>query len=253
MTRVLVTGSTDGIGRATAKRLLEQGHDVVVHARTPARLSAVQDLIERGAGEVVGDLSRLPEVRELAEQANRLGRFDAVIHNAGTMNGSSVLPVNVVAPYVLTAQMERPGRLIYLSSGMHHSGRPDLTGIDWSGNRAGRSYADSKLFVTTLMAAVARMWPDVLSHAVDPGWVPTRMGGSSAPDDLSLADATQVWLATTDDPVALKSGRYWFHRQPRAPHPAVQDEAFQEELLASLAAYTGVVPGSTPGPPDANG
>ena len=55
MTRVLVTGSTDGIGRATAKRLLEQGHDVVVHARTPARLSAVQDLIERGAGEVVGD------------------------------------------------------------------------------------------------------------------------------------------------------------------------------------------------------
>lgn len=240
MARVLVTGSTDGIGRATAKRLLDQGHDVVVHARTPARLSAVQDLIERGAGAVFGDLSHLTEVRELAEQANGLGRFDAVIHNAGTLTGASVLPVNVVAPYVLTAEMERPGRLIYLSSGMHRSGRPDLAGIDWSGSRAARSYSDSKLFVTTLMAAVARRWPDVLSHAVDPGWVPTRMGGPRAADDLRLADVTQVWLATTDDAVALESGQYWFHQQPRPPHPAVQDTVFQDELLSSLAGYTGV-------------
>lgn len=240
MARILITGSTDGIGRATAARLLDRGHDVVVHARTPARLSAVQDLIQRGAGEVVGDLSRLPEVRELAAQANALGRFDAVIHNAGTMDGTSILPVNVVAPYVLTAEMERPGRLIYLSSGMHRSGRPGLAGVDWSGNRASRSYSDSKLFVTAFMAAVARLWPEVLAHAVDPGWVPTRMGGPSAPDDLSQADLTQAWLATTDDPAALVSGRYWFHQQPQAPHPAVHDEAFQDELLASLAAYTGV-------------
>ena len=245
MSRILVTGSADGIGRATATRLLDQGHDVVVHARTPARLSAVQDLIVRGAGEVVGDLSRLPEVRELAAQANGLGRFDAVIHNAGTMNGSSVLPVNVVAPYVLTAEMHRPGRLIYLSSDMHYGGRPDLAGIDWNGSRATRSYSDSKLFVTTLMAAVARLWPDVMAHAVDPGWVPTRMGGSSAPDDLGLADVTQAWLATTNDPAALVSGRYWYHQQPRAPHPAVRDEVFQDELLASLAAYTGdALPGA---------
>jgi NAD(P)-dependent dehydrogenase (short-subunit alcohol dehydrogenase family) len=240
VTRVLVTGSTDGIGRATAQRLLDHGHDVVVHARTPARLSSVQDLIDRGAGTVFGDLSHVTEARELAQQANGLGRFDAVIHNAGTMNGSSVLPVNVVAPYVLTAEMERPGRLIYLSSGMHHSGRPDLTGVDWSGIRATRSYSDSKLFVTTLMAAVARLWPDVLAHAVHPGWVPTRMGGSSAPDDLALADVTQVGLAVTEDPVALVSGRYWFHQQVQAPHPAVHDVAFQDELIASLAAYTGV-------------
>ena len=240
MARILVTGSTDGIGRATVKRLLDQGHDVVVHARTPARLSAVQDLIERGALEVVGDLSRLSEVRELAAQANGLGRFDAVIHNAGTMNGSSILPVNVVAPYVLTAGMERPGRLIYLSSGMHRSGRPELAGADWSGSRETRSYSDSKMFVTTLMAAVARLWPDVMAHAVDPGWVPTRMGGPNAPDDLNLADVTQVWLATTDDPAALTSGRYWFHQHTRAPHPAVHDEVFQDDLLASLAAYTGV-------------
>ncbi|MBP3036685.1 SDR family NAD(P)-dependent oxidoreductase [Arthrobacter sp. zg-ZUI100] len=240
MARILVTGSTDGIGRATAARLLDQGHDVVVHARTPARLSAVRDLIERGAGGVVGDLGRLSEVRELVAQANGLGRFDAVIHNAGTMDRAMVLPVNVVAPYVLTAQMERPDRLIYLSSGLHRSGRPGLTGIDWRGNRATDSYSDSKLFVTTLMAAVARLWPDVLAHAVDPGWVPTRMGGRSAPDDLSLADLTQVWLATTDDPAALVSGRYWFHQQSRPPHPAVEDASFQDELLASLAAYTGV-------------
>ena len=240
MTRVLATGSTDGIGRATAQRLMDQGHDVVVHARTPARLSAVQDLVDRGAGTVFGDLSHLTEVRELAQQANGLGRFDAVIHNAGTMDGPLVLPVNVVAPYVLTAEMERPGRLIYLSSGMHRSGRPDLAGADWSGLHATRSYSDSKLFVTTLMAAVAGLWPDVLSHAVDPGWVPTRMGGPSATDELDLADVTQAWLAVTDDPVALESGRYWFHRKPQRPHPAVHDVAFQKDLLASLAEHTGV-------------
>ena len=103
MSRVLITGSTDGIGRAAAESLLDAGHEVVVHARTRQRLSAVEDLTARGAFGVVGDLAHLDQVQDVAEQAHRIGSISAVIHNAGVIDGASLLPVNVVAPYVLTA------------------------------------------------------------------------------------------------------------------------------------------------------
>ncbi|UZX03036.1 SDR family NAD(P)-dependent oxidoreductase [Arthrobacter sp. CDRTa11] len=240
MSRILVTGSTDGLGRAAAKALLDDGHTVVVHARTSGRLAVVQDLLDRGAQAVVGDLARLDEVRGLAQQANALGRFDAVIHNAGVIGGPSLLSVNVVAPFVLTAEMERPDRLIYLSSSMHHGGHADLAGVDWSGGQKPRSYSDSKLFVTALAAAVARLWPDVSTYAVDPGWVPTRMGGPGASDELRLGHVTQAWLAAAGNPEALRSGRYWHHQKTQAPHQAAGDEHFQAALLSSLADYTGI-------------
>ena len=122
---------------------------------------------------------------------------------------------------------------------MHHGGRADVAGIDWSGQRASGSYSDSKLFVTTLAVAVARLWPDVYSNAVDPGWVPTEMGGPGAPDDLRLGHLTQEWLATSDDPEARTSGGYWYHQQLRTPHPAALDQQFQDNLLAALARFTG--------------
>ena len=238
MARVFVTGSADGLGRAAAHTLLNDGHEVVVHARNRDRLTAVRDLLDRGAAAVVGDLSDLQETRGVARQVNRLGRMDAVIHNAGVYTGRHVLPVNVVAPYLLTALIDRPPRLVYLSSGMHRSGRPSLTGMDWSGRRTTGSYSDSKLFVTTLAVAVARIWPDVYSNAVDPGWVPTKMGGPGAPDDLRLGHLTQEWLATSDEPEARSSGGYWFHQRLRTPHPAVRDTQFQDSLLAALARFT---------------
>jgi NAD(P)-dependent dehydrogenase (short-subunit alcohol dehydrogenase family) len=237
--RVLVTGSADGLGHAAALTLQLAGHRVVVHVRNRARLTAVTALLDAGAEVVVGDLSDLKQVRSVAEQVNELGRMDAVIHNAGVYDGPAVLPVNVVAPYVLTASVHRPDRLVYLSSGMHRGGRPRLSGLDWSGSRATGSYSDSKLFVTALSTAVARLWPDVSSNAVDPGWVPTRMGGPGAPDDLRLGHLTQEWLAVGDDPDALSSGGYWHHQQQLDPHPSVRDEQFQDELLAALADFTG--------------
>jgi NAD(P)-dependent dehydrogenase (short-subunit alcohol dehydrogenase family) len=236
--RVFITGSADGLGRAAAQTLLEQGHEVVVHARNQDRLTAVRDLLDQGAAAVVGDLSDLEETRDVAGQVNRLGRMYAVIHNAGVISGPHVLPVNVVAPYLLTALIDRPQRLVYLSSGMHRGGRASLTGIDWSGHRATGSYSDSKLFVTTLAAAVARIWPDVFSNAVDPGWVPTRMGGAGAPDDLRLGHLTQEWLATSDDPEARTSGGYWYHQRRAEPARAVHDQRFQDQLLEELARFT---------------
>jgi NAD(P)-dependent dehydrogenase (short-subunit alcohol dehydrogenase family) len=235
---VFITGSADGLGRAAAQTLLEDRHEVVVHARNTDRLTAVRDLLERGAAAVVGDLSDLEETRGIAAQVNRLGRMDAVIHNAGVISGPHVLPVNVVAPYLLTALILRPQRLVYLSSSMHRGGRASLTGMDWSGHRTTGSYSDSKLFVTTLTIAVARTWTDVFSNAVDPGWVPTRMGGAGAPDDLRLGHLTQEWLATSDDPEARTSGGYWHHQRRAEPDPAVHDQQLQDNLLDALAGFT---------------
>jgi NAD(P)-dependent dehydrogenase (short-subunit alcohol dehydrogenase family) len=248
--RVFITGSADGLARAAAQTLLDQGHEVVVHARNQGRLTAVRDLQDRGAAAVVGDLSDLAETRDVAGQVNRLGRMDAVIHNAGVISRPHVLPVNVVAPYLLTALIDRPQRLVYLSSSMHRGGRASVTGMDWSGHRATGSYSDSKLFVTTLAAAVARLWPDVFSNAVDPGWVPTRMGGAGAPDDLRLGHLTQVWLATSDDPDARTSGGYWHHQRRADPAPSVHDERFQDQLLEELARFT-ATPLVCPGRADA--
>jgi len=239
MARIFVTGCADGLGRETARTLLESGHDVVVPARSEERLAAVRGLVDRGAEPVVGDLADLAQTRDLAAQVNRLGRMDAVIHNAGVSTGASVLPVNVVAPYLLTALVHRPQRLVYLSSDMHHGGRPDLARMDWSGRSRTGSYSDSKLFVTTLAAALARILLGVATNTVDPGWVPTRMGGPSAPDDLRLGHLTQEWLAASNDPDALTTGGYWHHQRLQRPHPAVQDQRFQDQLLAALADFTG--------------
>ncbi|WP_328744093.1 SDR family NAD(P)-dependent oxidoreductase [Streptomyces sp. NBC_00285] len=242
MSRILVTGSTDGLGLATAGALQSAGHDVVVHARNSERARALDPLVGRGAGLVVADFTDQAAVRQLATELNDGPPLDAVIHNAGVWRGPAVIPVNIIAPYLLTALVPGPRRVVYLSSSSHFDGRPSTDDIDWRGTKSGGhangSYADSKLFVTTLAAAVARLYPGVLSNAVDPGWVPTKMGGPGAPDDLELGHRTQQWLASSEDPEALTTGGYWYHRQRQRPHAAVHDEGFQDRLLRTLAEET---------------
>ena len=252
MSRVFITGSTDGLGRAAARALIGDGHQVVLHARSQERTSAFGDLASRSAGVVIGDLASGIETRRVADQVNAIGTMDAVIHNAGTYSTAgraptpeghaTILAVNTLAPYMLTALIERPGRLIYLSSGMHRGGVDSLRDIDWIERRwnATQAYSDSKLYVTALAFAVARRWPDVLSNAVDPGWVATKMGGPGAPDDFEKGYLTQTWLAVSDDRAPAVSGRYWHHRRPQSPATAASDAKFQNQLLGRLAELTSV-------------
>ena len=252
MARIFITGSTDGLGRAAAQSLLEQGHQVVVHARSPERASAMSDLGLRAEGVVIGDLRSASETRSIAGQVNALGPMDAVIHNAGvyslpdrgsTAEGhAAVLAVNTLAPYILTALIERPQRLVYLSSGLHRGGAGSLRDIDWRKRPwdSPKAYAESKLQVVALAFALARRWPNVRSNAVDPGWVRTRMGGPGAPGDLDTGQRTQTWLAASDDPAALVSGRYWHHLRQKEPARECMDQAFQEELISVLEDLTGV-------------
>jgi NAD(P)-dependent dehydrogenase (short-subunit alcohol dehydrogenase family) len=252
MARVFITGSTDGLGYAAARALIAEGHEVVLHARSRERAAVLGGLASRSAGVVVGDLSSAADTRGVADQVNAIGTMDAVIHNAGAYStkGRSPTPeghptitaVNILAPYVLTALIARPRRLVYLSSGMHRGGGASLHDIDWVERRwnSSQAYSDSKLYVTALAFAVARRWPGVLSNAVDPGWVATKMGGASAPDDFEEGYRTQTWLAVGEDLAATVSGRYWHHRRPQTPAKEVEDPGFQDQLSVRLAEMTGV-------------
>ncbi|WP_381793117.1 SDR family NAD(P)-dependent oxidoreductase [Streptomyces niveus] len=237
MALILVTGASSGLGHDTAKALVDDGHEVVVHARTRARLTDAGD-DARWKGALLGDLSDLDDIHDVARQASAYGRFDAVIHNAGVMRSPEAVTVNTIAPYVLTVLMDKPGRLIYLSSSMHRTGSTDLGRL----TDGTASYDDSKLWVTALALALASRWEGTSSHAVDPGWVPTRMGGPGAPDDLTAGHRTQTWLATHPD-VTPHTGGYWHHRQTQEPNPAAQDERFQTRLVQALENRTGVLLG----------
>jgi NAD(P)-dependent dehydrogenase (short-subunit alcohol dehydrogenase family) len=254
MARVLITGSSDGLGLMAAEQLTQAGHAVTLHARNDQRAGDARKALSAAEHVVVGDLASIEGTRRVAEQANALGRYDAVVHNAGvgyreprrigTVDGlSHVFAVNVLAPYLLTALITPPGRLVYLSSGMHKGGHADLDDLQWARRRwnGSQAYADSKLFDVVLAFAVAHRWPGVLSNALEPGWVPTKMGGPGAPDDLSLAAVTQVWLAVSDDPTATVTGGYFYHQQPRDVHPAARSVELQDRLLDSCAELTGVV------------
>ena len=252
MSRIFITGSTEGLGRAAALALLDEGHDVLLHARSAERAKSVVDIARRTLGVVIGDLASAAETKNVAAQVNAIGPMDTVIHNAGvyqlprrdaTPDGHArTLAINTLAPFILTALIKRPSRLIYLSSGLHLGGQGSLADLDWT-KRAwepGPAYCETKLHVAALAAFLARRWPDVISNAVDPGWVPTRMGGPSAPDDLEMGHQTQVWLAVSDDPDAETTGGYWRHRAPQQPAAEVTDHDFQDKLIAQLSALTGV-------------
>jgi len=248
---VLITGSSDGLGLLAAQRLLAAGYEVILHARNRGRARDAQTAAPKAHGVVVGDLESVAETRALADQANRLGPFDAVIHNAGvgnrerrieTVDGlEHIFAVNVLAPYLLTALISAPQRLVYLSSGMHRYAEPDFTDLQWKRRRwnGSQAYSDSKLFDAVLAFAIARRWPATLSNAVDPGWVATNMGGPGAPDDLGRGSETQAWLAVSQDPAALVSGAYFYHKNQQESHPAARDVTVQDRLLAACEELSG--------------
>jgi NAD(P)-dependent dehydrogenase (short-subunit alcohol dehydrogenase family) len=252
MSRVLITGSSDGLGLMAAKELARSGHEAVLHARNERRAADARAALP-GAAVVIGDLSSLEGMLQVATQVNAMGKLDGVIHNAAlgyreprrvvTADGlCQVFAVNVLAPYVLSASIEMPRRLVYLSSGLHRSGRAGLDDLQWERRTWNglQAYSDSKLFDAVLSSAVARRRPDVLSNALEPGWVATKMGGPSAPDDLALGAKTQVWLVSSEDVEARVSGRYFYHQHPKERHPAVNDHAVQDGLLAICAKLSGV-------------
>ncbi|MCG2587271.1 SDR family NAD(P)-dependent oxidoreductase [Rhodohalobacter sulfatireducens] len=239
MARIFITGSSAGLGQLAAKSLISQGHRVLLHARNQNRKQDTLESVQDAEDVLIGDLSSIEETKHLAEKVMALGTFDAIIHNAGVYrtDQEKILTVNTLAPYILTCLIEKPKRLIYLSSGSHKHGSPSLERIK-SGK--GVSYSDSKFHDLMLAKAVARKWPDVYSNAVDPGWVPTKMGGRGAPDDLDKGYETQVWLAVSDDEKAKVSGRYFYHKKEANYQSKADDTELQDKFMDVCEHATGV-------------
>jgi NAD(P)-dependent dehydrogenase (short-subunit alcohol dehydrogenase family) len=252
MSRIFITGSSTGLGMMAAQLLVQQGHTVVLHARNAARArDAMLELPETEAV-VIGDLTTIAGAEEVASQANHLGAFDAIIHNAAvgyrerhqtTEDGlPHLFAINTLSAYILTALVQKPKRLVYLSSGMHHHAEANVDDILWKKRtwNASIAYAESKLHDTILAFAIARLWPEVLSNALEPGWVPTKMGGAGAPDDMDQAHLTQAWLAASEDDAAKITAGYFYHMKALEPNPEARDPALQDGLLNTCRQISGV-------------
>ena len=244
--------------------LISQGHSVVLHARSEQRAQEIRRESAQGKESpskrtldgvpiVIGDLTSIAQTRNVAEAVNALGSFDAVIHNAGvgyreprrlaTEDGlPHVFAVNTLAPYILTALIARPRRLVYLSSGLHKAGDPSLEDLAWERRPwpGQQAYSDTKFHDVLLAFAIARHWPDIFSNALEPGWVATKMGGPGAPDDLEAGYQTQAWLAVSDDESAKVTGEYFYHQKLRTPHPATRDPERQQKLIEACRKFSGV-------------
>lgn len=253
MSRIFVTGSSQGIGAETARQLVSLSHEVVLHARNAERAQAAAQAVPGATATVVGALDSLADTAALAAAAEAHGPYDVIIHNAGiggglaertqTADGLEVIfHTNVVAPFQLTSLMSLAPRMVYLTSGLEADGvwRPDdlqWTEREWNGMQA---YSDSKLHDLMLATELAARHPEIVVNAVDPGWIKTRMGGPDAWDEVELGAETQVWLATSDDPAATASGRYLKRREELAANPVVGDAAARAALISALEDLTGL-------------
>ncbi|KAK3364632.1 hypothetical protein B0T25DRAFT_442944 [Lasiosphaeria hispida] len=240
MARILITGSSDalGLGSLTAKRLIAQGHKVVLHARNANRAEDAAAACPGSEAVLIGDLSSLEETKALAAQADALGPYDAVVHNAGLYSGN-MFAVNTLAPYVLTSLMQKPKRLVYISSGMHYGGRANLgEGQDITRS----SYGDTKLHDVMLAKAFARRWAKdgVEVFSADPGWVPTKMGGASATGSIEDALDTFVMVTMGKKAARYRSGGYFVGSREKKPLAVAEDVELQDRLLAELARISGI-------------
>jgi len=252
MSRIFISGSSTGLGLMAAIKLVEQGHQVVLHARNTDRAEDARRELPKAEAIVIGDVETIAGAKDIAAQVNMLGHFDAVIHNAAvgyreghriTADGlPHVFAINTLSAYIMTALITRPKRLVYLSSGMHHHADANLDDILWQKRRwnGSQAYAESKLHGAMLAFAIARRWSEVLSNSLEPGWVPTKMGGPSAPDDIDQAHLTQAWLAASKDPKACVTGKYFYHLKQMTPNPQANNMALQDRLIEICSEISGV-------------
>jgi NAD(P)-dependent dehydrogenase (short-subunit alcohol dehydrogenase family) len=244
-----ITGSTDGIGRATARLLLADGHRVLIHARSRERGEPVAKALAGDVALVVGDLARIDDVRRLADQAREDGPIVTWVHNAGVwVRGSTprtsadghetTFAVNVLAPHLLTHLLsdELQGRLLWLGSGLAGSARPQPAALGRETDPR-RAYAESKACDVALALAWNRRLPDVISVAVDPGWVKTKLASPGAPGDVSSSADTIAFCCTAPD---LASAPYWKNRAPTPVPGPLRDPALQDAIFAACDRMVGV-------------
>ncbi|GAB7360069.1 hypothetical protein MBLNU230_g7589t1 [Neophaeotheca triangularis] len=252
MARIFITGSSDGIGQAAAKILCEQGHEVYLHARNAERASQAKTAVPGAKDVLIADLSKQDETKELANQVNKLGKLDTIVHNAGlgfqqpyskSAEGfATVFAVNSLAPYILTCLMNKPKRILYMSSSLHMGGDGSLDDIAWTSRswKGFEAYSDSKLHNVMLALAVSKRFKDVHSNAMDPGWVQTKMGGAGAPGDVAPPSRLLAEYAAGEHKLAGVSGTYFNVKGATEPLAVAKDVGKQDEYLKKCEGFSGV-------------
>ena len=146
---------------------------------------------------------------------------------------------------MLTALINKPKRLVYVSSGLHNSGdaKTSLSDLTWKKRGDAQwadfqAYSDSKLHNILLANAVSRHWPNVQSNSLDPGWVPTKMGGSGASGDIDAAVRTYVYLAEGGNGDA--TGKHYFNSKERRVKGDALDKILQDQYMKDCEGLTGV-------------
>ncbi|KAK4169782.1 hypothetical protein QBC43DRAFT_306678 [Cladorrhinum sp. PSN259] len=252
MGRFFITGSSDGIGLLAAKKLISQGHTVVLHARNDQRAKETSAACPGAEAVLTADLTSIDEIKSLASQADKYGPYESVVHNAGVFTDMSPAPsgystlftVNLLAPWILTCLMKLPKRLVYISSGLHNQGSVKVLLEDITKS----NYNDSKLGIVILAKAIARRYPPgtLEAYSVDPGWVPTRMGGPSATGDLQAAVDTFCEVALGpqldrgDKNMKWRNGGYFFNHKEKEPKKEAEDVKSQDAVLEQLKKVTGL-------------
>lgn len=251
--RILITGSSDGLGLLTAKLLSQRSHQVVLHARNSSRAHDATSACPSAHACITGDLSTLAGIRAFAAEADRHGPYDAVMHNAGLYFGAlrrtadgvpALVAVNTLAPYMLSCLMAKPKRLVFVSSGLHQNGNAGLEDITWrergeSGWSDAQAYADSKLHNIMFAFAFHRHY-GIPTASVDPGWVKTKMGGPSAMDDLDAAVETFAMVCTGEGEAGNREVGHYYQMKQRSFREEAKDVETQEKLLKLLEKVTGV-------------
>lgn len=251
---ILVTGSSDGIGKATAHALLSRGHTVIIHGRRGEKLSnTAQELARIGSGAVHAldaDLGSLKEVVALADTvAKRFPDLSALINNAGIMSRERKescdgielnFAVNHLAPLLLSLRLRStlaknaPSRIIFVSSMVHESGRIDLGDLEFTRNYEGmRAYSASKRANVYMTRVLAERFETegITVNALHPGVIDTKLlhvyyaGG----DTVDRGAQTSVYLATNEE-VGSLTGRYFVNSR-EASTPAL-DARYGEEARA---------------------
>ena len=267
---IVITGASGGIGEAAARRLVRDGHRVVVVGRSPERTAAVAD--ELGADHAVADFASLAQVRRLAaDLLERYPRIDVLANNAGlvtsrrrvTEDGHELtFQVNHLAPFLLTdlllpTLLASRATVIATSSGAHHGGRIDLADLDHSrGYQMMRAYSDSKLAQVLHTRELHRRYgaQGLASAAFHPGVIASRFATSergpvgwayrwplakllfASPD--KGAD-TLVFLAEGTAGVDFASGEYFYRRREARTHPQADDPALAAALWERSATIVG--------------
>lgn len=264
MKTVLITGSTDGIGKATAMALAQRSCEVIVHGRNDTRARFAQrDLIAATGNPnirtVAADFSSLAQVRDMAHEINDLPKLDVLINNAAiatnhrtlTEDGfESTFGINHLAPFLLTnlllglLQDSAPARIVNVSSGAHTSGHINLNDLQMSRRFDGwGAYCNSKLANALFTCELAsKMDPNrVTANFLHPGVIDTKLlhvnfsGGSP----VASGAETPVHLALAPE-VARVTGRYFVNRQQTPASSAVDDRHLATELWSVSAELTGL-------------